>query len=155
MSHETDVWIVKIKDVEKEYYAARFAVDRLLAQVQRDPTILTANLEVGHIRNTSRALEATYLMRLFAEFESGVRLYYRLVRKRRPPSKTEDLLNSVAARHGIPHEQLQNAHRVRDYRNTLVHERSEIIEAMTINEARGHLCRYLKYLPPHWQTRQS
>src|SRR5438874_1319438 len=104
MSHETETWLGRIKAVEREYRAARFSVDRALAHVRQDPTILTGDLRISHIERTSESLEGTYILRLFGEFESGVRLYCRLARKRQPPSKTEDLLNSVAARRGIPHE---------------------------------------------------
>jgi hypothetical protein len=60
------------------------------------------------------------------------------------------LLDSVASRLHIPHEQLQNAHKVRDYRNNLVHELFEESEPMTIAEARGHLCRFFGFLPRNW-----
>lgn len=150
MSHERDVWIRRIKAVEREYLAARFSVDRALEQVRADPTILTSGLAVREIERTAKLLEATYLMRLFAEFESGVRLYARLARKRQPPSKTEDLLNSVASRRGIPNERLRNAHKVREYRNDLVHERYEESEPMTIKDARSHLCHYFSFLPRDW-----
>jgi hypothetical protein len=150
MSNEIDVWIGRIKAVEREYYAARFSVDRALEQVRTDPTILTGDLRVREIERTAEFLEGTYIMRLFAEFESGVRLYFRLTTKRRPPSKTEDLLNSVASRRAIPHQQLKNAHKVRDYRNDLVHERYEVGEPMTIKDARSHLCYYISFLPRVW-----
>jgi len=150
MSNEIDVWIQRIKSVEREYYAARFSVDRALGQVRADPTILTGDLRVREIERTADFLEGTYIMRLFAEFESGLRLYLRLVRKRRPPSKTEDLLNSVASRRGIPNAQLRKAHQVRNLRNYLVHERHENYEVMTIKDARVQLCYYFSFLPRNW-----
>ncbi|HEV3256547.1 MAG TPA: hypothetical protein VG013_06700 [Gemmataceae bacterium] len=150
MSNEIDVWLRRIKAVEREYYAARFSVDRALGQVRADPNILTGDLRIREIERTADFLEGTYIMRLFAEFESGLRLYFRLVRKRRPPSKTEDLLNSVASRRGIPNEQLRKAHEVRGYRNDLVHERYENNEPMTIMDARRRLCYYFSFLPRDW-----
>jgi hypothetical protein len=112
MPGEIDVWSGRIKAVEREFYAARFAIDQTLTQVKADNSILTDGLELREIVRAAKMLEGTYIMRLFAEFESAVRLYFRLARKRRPPSKTEDLLNSVASRRGIPHEQLKNAHKL-------------------------------------------
>jgi hypothetical protein len=150
MPDEIDVWIRRIKAVEREYDAARFSVDLALEQVKDDPTLLTGSLRVREIERTSELLEGTYLVRLFAEFESGVRLFFRLARRRRPPSKTEDLLNSVASRLHIPYEQLKNAHKVRDYRNELVHELYEDSQPMTIAEARGYLCYYFSFLPRNW-----
>jgi hypothetical protein len=150
MPNEIDVWLRRIKAVEREYYAARFSVDRTLGQVRADPTILTGDLRAREIERAASLLEETYILRLFAVFESGLRLYLRLARNRRPPSKTEDLLNSVASRRGIPHEQLRKAHQVRDYRNDLVHERYENSDPITIKDARSHLCHFFSFLARDW-----
>jgi hypothetical protein len=150
MADEFDVWIRNIKAVEREFLAARYSVDRSLRQVRRDPTILTGDLRVREIARAAEFLEGTYIIRLFAEFETALRLYFQKARRRPPPSKTRDLLDSVAARRGIPLEPLRNAHAVRDYRSVLVHEREEGAEQMTIGEARGHLCVYFGFLPRDW-----
>ena len=47
MSDELDLWIQNVKGVEREYQAARFAVDRCLQQVRQDPTLLTGDLRQG------------------------------------------------------------------------------------------------------------
>ena len=98
MSAEIDVWAGRIKAVEREYYAARFAVDRTLTQVRADNSILINGLELREIVRTAKMLEGTYIMRLFAEFESAIRLYFHRARNRRAPSRTEHLLNGVASR---------------------------------------------------------
>src|SRR5215813_15352565 len=112
MSDERDEWIRDIKAVEREYYAVRFAVVRTLEAIQHDPTLLPGDLRLREVQRAAELLEGTYVLRLFAEFESGLRLFFQQTRKRRPPSKTEDLLNSVAARQAIPNEPLTNAHQV-------------------------------------------
>ena len=51
----------------------RLAVDRLLEGARRDPTILSGDLNLHDIINASERLEGTYIIRLFAEFETGLR----------------------------------------------------------------------------------
>jgi hypothetical protein len=150
MADEFDVWITRIKAVEREYFAARFAIDRSLGHVRKDPTLLTGSLKVREIERAAELLESTYTMRLCAEFETALRLFFRKVRRRQPPSKTQDLLESVAALRGVPLDQLRDAHAVRSYRNVLVHEREEDAESMTISQARGRLCVYFSFLPRDW-----
>ena len=89
-------------------------------------------------------------MRIFAEFETSLRIFLQRAGRRPPPSKTRDLLESVAALRRIPLEQLANAHAVRDYRNVLVHEREVYVDPLTITEARGRLCVYFSFLPRNW-----
>src|SRR5437660_525500 len=102
MPDEFDVWIGKIKAVEREYLAVRFSVDRSLKQVRRDPSILTGDLRVREIERAAELLEDTYIMRLFAEFETALRVYFQKTKRRPPPSRTRDLLDGVAAMRGIP-----------------------------------------------------
>jgi hypothetical protein len=66
-------WLSRIKDVEREYVAMRQAADRFLRHAKGDPTILEQNLEYNEIEMASRNLESTYVMRLFAEFETAAR----------------------------------------------------------------------------------
>lgn len=149
MPHKTHEWCRRIKNVERlEYLAARLAIDHLLAAAERDSTILPRNLRVRDVRRAAERLEGTYIIRLFAEFESGLRLFWETTRSTHPP--TQDLLNGVAATRGIPHDKLMNAHTVREYRNSLVHEREEPTVPIAIAESRSHLCRFFSYLPPEW-----
>jgi hypothetical protein len=85
---------------------------------------------------------------LFAEFETGLRLFWPSARANEPPGRTRDLMDGVAATRRIPDDELRNAHAVRGYRNTLVHEREEDIDPISIAEARKHLCKFLSFLTP-------
>ncbi len=144
-----DDWQSRIKRIERQYQAVRLAVSRLLAEGKRDPTILINNVQYGHIKETDADLEGTYIVRLFAEFETGLRLYWETIRDTHP--RTIDLLNSLAGQCVIPDEARDNAHLVREYRNGLVHEREdEDLEPIPIAVARGYLCRYFSFLPPQW-----
>src|SRR4051812_17879137 len=142
LNHE---WQTRIKAVEREHSATRLATDRLLTSAQRDPTVLRVDLAYRDIVRASAGLDGTYLIRLFAEFETGLRLFWDTRRDTNP--RTRDLLDGVAAMCGIPDEQRDNAHLVRDYRNSLVHEREEEMEPIPIAVARGYLCHFFSFLP--------
>lgn len=141
-------WQSRIKAVEREYIAMRQAADRFWESALSDPTILMDSLRHREIVRASQNLEGTYVVRLFAEFESGCRQYWRAKWSTDP--KTVDLLDGLAARCGIPDTQRDNAHQVREYRNSLVHEREEKTDAVPMATARGYLCRFFSFLPPEW-----
>jgi hypothetical protein len=150
MADERDGWIRNIKAVEREYIAMRFAVDRSLRNVRQEPSILPRDLTVRQVERAAVLLEGTYIIRLFAEFETALRVYFRKARRRRPPSRTQDLLESAAAIRRMPPGPLGNAHTVREYRNVLVHERDADADPVTMAEARRRLCIYCSFLPRDW-----
>lgn len=93
-------------------------------------------------------LEATYLIRLFAAFETGLRSYWQSVRPTVPPVK--DLIDSVTARREISLDSRDEVHQVREYRNSLVHETDEEIEPVTLADAQSRLSRFFSKLPFEW-----
>ena len=141
-------WQTRIKAVEREYWAIRQATDRFKEYAHRDPTILKGNVRYRDILHASERLPGTYVIRLFAEFETGLRSYWDQVRGTNP--RTHDLLVRVAAMRVIPDEQRAKAQAIQNYRNSLVHEREEEVDAIPVSEARGHLCRFFGFLPPEW-----
>lgn len=141
-------WQSRIKDVETEYRTMGQAANYFCQIVIDDPTILSSDLRPREVIMASAGLEATYLIRLFAEFETGLRQYWETIRSTSP--RTADLLNGLAARCQIPQIPRNNAHSVRVYRNSLVHERADTPLAMPLATARHHLCYFLSYLPPQW-----
>jgi hypothetical protein len=142
-------WLTRIKAVDREYAAVQLATSRLLAEGRRDPTVLEGGVQHRDVVSASRALQGTYVIRLFAEFETGLRQYWETVSNTHP--RTRDLLDGLAARCRIGDDQRDNAHLVREYRNSLVHERGdEDVEPIPIATARGHLCRFFSFLPPQW-----
>ena len=150
MQQQRYEWLQRIKAVEREHTVAELSIARLLQQSQNNPSGLPAALRVRDVRTTSDNLEGTYLIRLFAEFETGLRESWSALRGSDPPSRTRDLLDGIAAYRKIPNDELASAHQVRDYRNRLVHERDESTEPVTILMARRSLCRYLSFLPLGW-----
>ena len=141
-------WQTRIKAVEREYTALRQAADYFQRATRDDPTICKGNLRPGEIIAASQNLEGTYLIRLFAAFETAVRQYWNTNWDSYP--KTVDLLNGLAARCGIPDTQRDKAHLVRAYRNNLVHEREDEQETVTIALARSSLCHFFSFLPHQW-----
>jgi hypothetical protein len=148
MPNDLHDWLRRIKGIEREHASTRLAIDRLLEEARRDSTILTGDLKPHDITLASERLEGTYIIRLFAEYETGLRLFWKTIRETEPP--TQDLLNGIAARRGIPPARIANAQAVREHRNALVHERDEEVVPIPIAEARGYLCRFFAFLPPTW-----
>lgn len=141
-------WQLRIKAVEREFAAMRQAADRFRKATMDDPTILPGNLRHSDVVVASRNLEGTYVIRLFAEFETGARQYWNANWDTDP--KTVDLVNGLATRCRIPDPQRDNAHSVRDYRNAMLHEREITPGELSISVARSHLCRFFSFLPPQW-----
>jgi hypothetical protein len=147
--------LTRIKAVEREYVAARYATDFLLKAAYQDPTILNRkprirDIRVRDIEESSGRLEGTYVIRLFAEFETILRAFWTASRGVDPPSRTRDLLDGIGAKRKVPHDTIHHAHEIRDFRNTLVHERDDAIEPVPIALARNYLCVFVNFLPLEW-----
>jgi hypothetical protein len=147
MPHNNE-WQSRIKAVEREYVAMQQAADRFRLAALADPTILQGNLKHGEIVVATKHLEGTYFIRLFAEFETGSRQYWGANWDTDP--RTADLLNGLAARCGIPDTLRDHVHSVRDYRNSLVHEREDQPETVALATARHYLCHFFSFLPRRW-----
>ncbi len=87
-------------------------------------------------------------MRLFAEFETGARQFWDATWG--TDISTFDLLQALAARRHIPDTDRDHGHLVRDYRNSLVHEREDQSAAISVADARRYLCTFFSYLAAEW-----
>jgi hypothetical protein len=150
MQRDRDVWLRRIKAVGLEHAAARLAADRLVVAAEHDPSVLTRDIELKDVRRMAARLDGTYVVRMFAEFETALRHYWAAGRRTGPPARTRDLIDGVAATCTVLADRLRNAHQVREYRNYLVHERDRLTVPLSILDARGHLCRFVSHLPPNW-----
>ena len=151
MRHRRFDWHERIKAAEREYWSARIAIDRLSAEAAHDSTILGRGPSPRDLKSADENLEGTYLVRMFAEFETGVGAYWRTIRPRARVS-VETLLARVGDRCGIPVDLTNDAHTVRMYRNKLLHERERDVETVTIADARRRLATYLARLPIEWNN---
>jgi hypothetical protein len=142
-------WMSRIKAVEREYGAIRFGTDRLLVAVNDDPSIIERQVKRPDITTAATHLEGTYIVRVFSEFETALQHFMRAFRIRKPGS-TEALVNRVRDRGHIPQPETDAVHRVRDYRNVLVHERSKAVVPVTIREATSFVCTFLSRVQRMW-----
>jgi hypothetical protein len=126
----------------------RQAADRFVADVRHDPTILSGEVRPRDVARASDHLEGTYVVRLFAEFETGLRSYWRAVRRTRPSA--EVLIDRVSDLRRIRPGVSDHVHGVRDYLNQLVHEREGAGTRVPIALARRRLCMYFDRLPRVW-----
>lgn len=140
----------RIKSVEQEYFAAEIAAALLAERLHSDPSSLPSTLRARDGEAVRRNLEATFLIRIFAEFEAGLRDYWRdgLHRKKRPG--TEVLIDRVADARHIPSTTLAPAHEVHLYRNSLVHEGNGKADPVSLEIARSRLCKFFSFLPIDW-----
>ncbi len=150
MANEAFVWLIRFKDIEREYRVTRFATDHLLRSLQTGTANLESDLKILDVNRASERLASTYIASLFSEFERGLKRFLRVQGLRKIPRNAEPLINRVAARGRIAGKPLQNAHKVRQYRNKLVHHLSEEAESFTVRRATGHLCTFFDRLRSAW-----
>lgn len=143
-----------LEAVTNEYGAAKFSVAHVQHEVMRDSGFLHSAenpLKPSFIRDCACHLEITYLLRLFAEFESVLRDYYAFARPSPRPRRTrmETLMLRIAGLCNIPEDPLKKADAVREYRNAVIHHR-ERKTLMTFNECKSCLARFMSFLPRNW-----
>lgn len=139
----------RIREAEGEYHAASLAVARLLIEAGKGQADMREKgLSHADIRRCQCNLEATYIVRVFAQFEATLRTFWRPPGKHAalPRTYIKHLMDKTATRTRMPHEVLQQAQQVRDCRNGLVHEEATGSQ-MTLAQCRSHLCRFLSHLP--------
>lgn len=140
----------RIRAVEREYLAAELATRSLQDALRRNPVLLTPGLKQADVHGLADNLQATYVMRLYAEFEAGLREVWASACKKKSTPGAEVLMNSLAGRFSISDEHRDNAHVVRKYRNAIVHEGTEAADSVTLELARKHLCTFFSWLPLAW-----
>ncbi len=141
--------IRRLVSVEVEHHAAHVAVRRMISQSQSDPTILHGpRLEPEDLRRCAAALEHTYLVRMFAVFEGYLRTIWRESYHRDTHPPVHDLIAGCASHEGVPYDYSANAHRVRLYRNAVVHDGDA--DVVSLADAREYLCVFFSWMPPEW-----
>lgn len=138
MSH---IHVRRLVAVGEDFLAVRQAVDQSLS----DPSL------PNHARLTRAAwgLEATYLARLFSEFEGTLRAYLRAndPQGRPPPKSAYGLINRTAALLRLPNDIRDGVQQAREYRNAVVHPDGPAYAALPFSEARSLLSKFLARLP--------
>ncbi len=144
-------WILRIKSIEKEYRVATLARDALDAELKKAPsTLVGKGLERLHFDRFSDNLDATYLIRMFAEFETGLRDCWKKRLKKRSIARVSDLVISISSKQRIDSQERENVEKVRRYRNKLIHEEDSEAETVDVAAARKLLCTFFGRLPEDW-----
>jgi hypothetical protein len=154
MAHNRQVWIDRLKFVEREHRGAATAIEWLQRAIGNVQVRIPDGTSPRDLEAARKNLSTTYLVRLWAEFESALLSYYRYLTSD-PDARIRaiDLVNYLAgARHGraIPEAARKDVHKVREYRNSLVHERTDLATPVGLVEARSHLNTFLGKLPEQW-----
>jgi hypothetical protein len=144
-------WLERIKGVEREFRVARIAAQLLRAELAADPSLLRGDqLRPRDAVRFEARLEPTYLIRLYAEFEAGLREAWRRTFRRMTYPSMEVLINRVADLRPVPPQLVAAVHQVRAYRNDVVHDVRDGAPAVPIDQARHRLCAYFGWLPLKW-----
>jgi hypothetical protein len=147
-----DQWMRWMKAIEREAAVVAFALEVLQERLQADPSLLAArSLGMAHFRQCVASRELTYLVRLCAVFESGLREAWSRAFHETTQPRLSDLLQAFASRRRIPPEPLATAHRLRNYRNRIVHDQSAgDADPITLELAQRFACRFFSHLPDDW-----
>ena len=145
-----------ITAVLQEYLAASTASDLLTDQTRTNPEY---GWDKGWEPRAGQAfadnLDATYILRIYAEFEAAIRDYWLtyLGHTTRPPMF--QLVNTAIPNQRFSRDVIEKADEVREYRNSLVHDPEDLsgsgTSRFTLHEAKRHLCTYLSRLDPEWR----
>jgi hypothetical protein len=140
-----------MRAIEREWRVASIAAATLGEHLRANPSALAeAQLKPTDYRNFRDNLEPTYLIRVFAEFEVGLREAWALAFEQATSPRMRDLIDSFSARCVISQEWRDCVHEVRAYRNALIHEGDGDVEPVGLLEGCGWLCRFFSRLPHEW-----
>ena len=120
-------------------------VSPLIDAVRADSTIIRDKKERDFLAIASDNLEATYVMRLFAQFETALASFLRL-KKLRVPRVAEALVNKAASRGRIANDLLVKAHAIREYRNDITHDKNRPTSPIEICKVTSDLCTFVSQL---------
>lgn len=165
MPYQQSDWWRYINDVWGEYEASRVAITRLTAQARADANVLAGEPEArSGLSRASKNLEGTYLVRLFAAFESALRSYERWWHPGRVGQTRADvsqMIDEIGARNAddVPRRRKRaigtqirdRVHQVRRSRNYWAHDDEDAMDVpMSLERARSCLLEYLAKMPLEW-----
>jgi hypothetical protein len=142
----------RIRAVEREYKAAKTAVELLGREMQQNPSLGQPDgWGTRDAKQVQENLEPTFIIRLYAEFEAGLREAWEHHFKQATHPPMKDLLFSIATRRSAA-DYLDDARTVQDYRNNLVHEGDpRKMQSIPFEKAQRSLALFLSRLPLHWR----
>jgi hypothetical protein len=156
---ERQAFIDRVKVAERESLVVVDAIARYREAAVAGTTQMPRGTSPRDVVAAAEQVESTYLIRMWAEFESALRSYRRSVTgHRQDRMQTRNLIDWTAGVKRSPQSRSISAdvrdgvHEVREYRNSLVHERDDQASppAVAIGEARKRLNTLLHSLPFEW-----
>jgi hypothetical protein len=146
-----DVRLERLRAAEREYLVAVIALRSFGERLQADPSLLAAHrLRLRDYRQLCDHLAGTYVIRLFAEFETGLREVWSQAYGRTTHPRTVELLAALTALCSVPQAWHAQADEVRRFRNSLVHEEESAAPVLALEEVRSRLVRFFSRLPEQW-----
>ena len=146
LSHRIDA----INSIQRQYQSALQAIRLLRAEAEKETEFAQQHsLQQDVLHDTETHLEETFIIRMFAEFESTLRAYWDQWMKRSTRPPIGQLIDSVTPNF-TPQDWLDRVHEVREYRNMLVHEDTVAGTIFTLAECHERICRFLNQLDHKW-----
>lgn len=140
------VFIDRVKGVERECHVVAAAVAYYTPVAEADHAQLPPKTSPRDLDAASDQVESTYLVRMWAEFETALRSYRRSRNTGESDGQmwTRNLIDWTAGirlGRAISEDVRDDVHEVREYRNFLVHQRDNQAPpaTVTIEEARKRL----------------
>ncbi len=141
-----------IESLEQMCHAGKAATAYYFKVCQNDPGVMgKVSFRHRDIRDCHSDLEDTYIVRIFAEFEGQLRDCWKNHFGRPTNPWMKDLVDSVAGRCSTPVGVVKEVHKVRDYRNSLIHGGTAV--PVMLADSRKYLLKYLGDLPHVWLYR--
>src|SRR5690349_4913705 len=109
--------LLRISRIGRENRVAAIAIALLGDHARRDSADLKRNgVDANDYKRARSNLDGTFLVRVFAEFESSLRDYWAtMIRKTNP--RTRDLVRGIASRRSVTTEVFARVDQIREYRN--------------------------------------
>ena len=141
----------RVKSVERQYLVAEQARRALESSLRDQPALLTAEgLRAVDLAAFRSNLLDTYFIRLFAEFETAIKDYWRNGLDENPRVRIMDVIDALASRRKVADATRTNVHAARRWRNKLVHDDDADGTPVELSACRRYFGRFLGFLPDDW-----
>jgi hypothetical protein len=153
---ERQAFIDRVKGAARECYVVAAGVNHYKQAVLASDAHLPNETSPRDLAAAVDKVESTYTIRMWAEFETGLRSYRRHITgdqdDRISTSSLIDWTAGVKRGRAISEDVRDDVHEVREYRNYLVHERDDQDppDKVAIDLARTRLNTFLHRLPINW-----
>ncbi len=107
-------------------------------------------LDAADLRAFKSNLLDTYFIRLFAEFETGIKDNWKNGLKEDPRTRIMDVIDSLASSRRVLDSVRLNVHAARKWRNRPVHEDDRDATQVELSSARSSFGKFLGFLPDDW-----